>query len=52
MIEHTHEGKCGTPGCLNENIVFDAPSINGVIQNIICGVCFVDFRNNCWPKAT
>lgn len=51
MIEFTHEAACSTSGCINNGIVFDAPSISGVVQNIVCGGCGVDFTANATPKA-
>lgn len=50
-IAMTHEGACATDGCINEGVAFDAPSIDGVVQTIICGGCGVDFRERCTPKS-
>jgi hypothetical protein len=49
-IEIIHEGSCSTEDCGNKGVNFDAPSIDGVVQPIICGVCGIDFSNNCKLK--
>jgi hypothetical protein len=49
-IQIIHEGACSTQGCGNSGVVFDAPSIDGVVQPIICGVCGIDFSDNCKLK--
>jgi len=49
-IEILHKGSCNTNGCENFGAVFDAPSLEGVLQPIVCGVCGVEFTNNCIPK--
>jgi hypothetical protein len=49
-IEIIHEGACETKDCENEGLLFDAPSIDGVVQPIICGVCGVDFSSTCTLK--
>lgn len=46
-----HEGSCGTPGCANAGLVFDAPSVDGVVGQIVCGVCGVNFTDRCTPKG-
>lgn len=50
MIDLLHEAACNTPNCINNGIVFDVPSIGGVIQNIVCGGCGNDFTANATPK--
>lgn len=49
-IQIVHEGSCDTVGCGNYGAVFDAPSIDGVVQPIVCGVCGEDFSDNCKLK--
>lgn len=49
-IQILHEGYCHTEGCSNYGYVYDAPSLGGVVCSIICGVCFVDFRDFCVLK--
>lgn len=51
-IEILHQGACATLGCINAGIVFDAPSIDGVIQPIVCGVCGEDFSQSCTLKRS
>lgn len=50
-IEVLHEGSCHTEGCSNYGVVFDAPSLGGVVGTIICGVCLQDFSQYCTLKA-
>lgn len=49
-IEVLHEGYCHTQGCQNYGAIFDAPSIDGDVQPIICGVCGEDFSQYCTLK--
>lgn len=49
-VEVIHEGYCDNENCSNYGVVFDAASIDGVVQPIICGVCWQDFRDNCTLK--
>jgi len=49
-IEILHEGYCHTEDCENYGIVFDAPSLGGVVGTIICGVCMIDFSEYCTLK--
>lgn len=49
-FEKTHEGSCNNKNCSNYGIVFDAISIDGLVQPIICGVCWTDFKENCYLK--
>lgn len=51
-ISISHEGSCHTNGCQNFGVVFDAPSIDGIVQPIICGVCGVDFSSMCVSKRS
>lgn len=50
MIAYDYVGSCGTPKCVNEGMEFDAPSVDGVLQNIYCGACGVEFTDRCVPK--
>lgn len=49
-VQFDYEGSCQTINCGNQGVIFDAPSLDGVLQNIVCGVCGVDFTGNCQPK--
>jgi hypothetical protein len=50
MIAYDYVGACATPDCVNNGIMFDAPSVDGVLQNIFCGGCGVEFTDLCVPK--
>ena len=50
MIAYDYEGSCATPECINLDMVFDAPSVDGVLQNIYCGACGVEFTDTCTLK--
>jgi hypothetical protein len=49
-IEILHEGSCQTTSCENYAVLFDAPSLDGELQPIVCGVCGEEFTNNCTLK--
>jgi len=49
-IEVLHEGSCQTNSCQNYGAVFDAPSLDGELQPIVCGVCGEEFTSNCILK--
>lgn len=49
-IQILHKGACSTEGCENLGVFFDAPSLDGELQPIVCGVCGVDFTENCVLK--
>lgn len=49
-IEILHQGSCQTVNCENYGVVFDAVSLDGVIQPIVCGACGVEFTDNCIEK--
>ena len=49
-IEILHEGSCQNEDCQNFGAVFDAPSLDGELQPIICGSCGIEFTNNCVLK--
>lgn len=51
IVVYDHEGSCGTPGCVNQNVVFDVPTIDGRMSPMVCGVCRVDFTDRCTPKG-
>jgi hypothetical protein len=50
MITFDYHGYCDTQGCANEGLWFDAPSLDGVLQRIGCGICGADFTHTCVPK--
>jgi hypothetical protein len=41
---------CLRPPCPNEGIVYDVPSLDGRISQMICGTCGVNFTTNVVPK--
>jgi hypothetical protein len=49
-MDFIHEGYCHTEECHNYGYLFDAPSIDGVVQSIVCGVCGIDFTEYCVLK--
>lgn len=49
-IEILHHGSCQTENCENFGVLFDAPSLDGELQPIVCGVCGEEFTNNCVLK--
>lgn len=51
MIDFIHEAACPTAGCVNNGMLFDVPSVGGVVQNIVCGGCGNDFTAEATPKA-
>jgi hypothetical protein len=42
-----YHGSCGTLGCMNYGVDFAAVSVDGVLQNIVCGACGIDFTDRC-----
>jgi hypothetical protein len=49
-IEYNYHGSCGNIDCGNYAVDFDAVSVEGVLQNIICGACGIDFTDRCVEK--
>ena len=47
VVMDAYRGACKTQGCHNEGVEFDAPSFDGQVFPIICGVCGVDFAPLC-----
>ena len=51
-IQSIHEGSCKNTSCSNYGVIFNAPSIDGIVQPIICGVCGEDFSQECTEKGS
>lgn len=51
IVPDAYQGACATKGCHNEGVVFDAPSYQGTVFPIYCGVCGVDFSPKCKAVA-
>lgn len=49
-IQYNYEGSCGTAGCMNYGVLIDVPSVDGVLQQVVCGPCGIQFTDRCVPK--